>query len=374
MRIVQIANVDMPQSSGAASTLHALAGGYRAAGHHVTQVLPGQEDGRASRVDADEVITVRAPRMPGTGRRMIVNGRRMLCVLDRVRPDRIEVSDRFSPQAVGRWAQRHRVPTVVISHERLDAALAMQLRHPALARFVADFWNLRLVVSYDTIVCATDWARREFERVGVENVVTVPPGVDLTTFHPDHASPELRRELAPDDEPLLVMADRLAPDTRPELAIETVRKLHRNGMPARLVVAGTGPLLDACRRRAMGLPVLFLGHVADRRRLARLLATADVVLAAGSVETFRVSALEALASGTPVVGCRGGALPELRDAAAGAVTYGHPGAFANAVTRLLSVDDGRRRAAARVHAERFGWRTTVDHMLAVHGADVPRAA
>jgi alpha-1,6-mannosyltransferase len=262
----------------------------------------------------------------------------------------------------------------VISHERLDALLTMYVRYPSLARFLADFWNLRLVVSFDTIVCATDWAGREFERVGVENLTKVPPGVDLTTFHPDHASPQLRRRLAADNEPLLVMADRLALETQPELAVETVRTLHRQGVPVRLVVAGAGPMLRACQRRAAGLPVSFVGSVSDRQRLARLLATADVVLSPGSVETFRLSALEALACGTPVVGRRGGALPELVDAAAGALVHGHPGAFAGAVKGLLSVDEARRRAAPRAHAERFEWHTTVDRMLAVHGMDVPQAA
>lgn len=373
MRILQTANLPTLEAGAAGTTLRALAKGYRAAGHSVTQVVPGAVDHRESNADAD-VITIRAPRVPGTNHRMITNTRRMLRLLDEIRPDRIEVSDRFTSQAVGRWAHRHGVPTAVISHERLDAMLATHVPSQRLARFLADFWNLRLVVSFDTIVCTTDWAGEEFERLGAENVTKVRPGVDLATFHPDRASAPLRRELAADGEPLLVMADHLVPDTHPELAIDTVRALHRRGLRARLVVAGTGPLLEACRRRASGLPIAFLGQVADRQQLARLFATADVVLAPGAAETFGQVALAGLASGTPVVGHRGGALPELLDVAAGAVTYGHPAAFAEAVLRLLSMDESCRRAAARAHAERFGWPGTVEQMLAVHRAELPRAA
>lgn len=373
MRILQTANFVTPEASGAGTTLRALARGYRAAGHSVVQVVPGDQDRRESSADA-EIITVRAPRVPGTGHRMIINTRRMLGLLDEIRPDRIEVSDRFTLQAVGRWAHRHGVPTVAISHERLDAVLATYVRSRRMARFLADFWNLRLVVSFDTIVCATDWAGQEFERLGVENLAKVRPGVDLATFHPDHASAQLRHELAADGEPLLVMANRLVPEKQPELAIETVRALHGQGLRARFVVAGTGPLLAACRRRASDLPVEFLGHVADRQQLARLLATADVVLAPGAAETFGLAALEALASGTPVVGHRGGGLPDLLDVAAGEVTYGHAAAFAGAVMRLLSMDEACRRAAARAHAERFGWPGTVEQMLAVHRVEMPQAA
>lgn len=373
MRILQIANFVTPDSGDDRTTVRALARGYRAAGHAVIQVVPGSDDHRSQNAEA-ELITVRAPRLPGTGYRMIVNSRRMLRLLDDIRPDRIEISDRFTPQAVGRWAQGHGVPTVVISHERLDAALSLYLRRPRLARFVADFWNLRLAVSFDTIVCASDWAGREFERLGVPNLARVPLGVDLTTFHPRHASPRLRRALGADDQPLLVMTNRLARENQPELAIETVRSLQRRGMSARLVVAGTGPMLDACRQRAAGLPVTFLGYVSDRSRLARLLATADVALAPGPLQSVGLAALEVLASGTPVVARHGGALAELLDGGGGAVADGHAVAFAEAVTRIMSTDAARRRAAARARAECFGWPAAVDHMLAVHGVEPARAA
>ncbi len=72
-------------------------------------------------------------------------------------------------------------------------------------------------------------------------------------------------------------------------------------MRAVLVVAGDGPLRRPLQASAARLPVRFLGHVASRESLAKLLATADVVIAPSPAETFGLSALEALASGTPVV-------------------------------------------------------------------------
>lgn len=373
MKILQTANVMTPEAGGVATTLQALAHGYRAAGHSVTRLVLGDRDDRVVTAEAD-VITVAAPRIPGTGYRMMAGGRRMLALLDEIGPDRIEVSDRFTLQAVGRWAHRHAVPTVAISHERLDAMLASSTRSPRLARAVADFWNLRLVVSFDTVVCAAACAAREFERVGVENLVRVRPGVDLASFTPDHFSSRLRRAYASDHEPLLVMANRLVPDKHPELAIDTVRELHQLGLGGHLVVAGDGPLLDACRRRAADLPVTFLGHVSDRARLAQLLASADVMVAPAPSDTFGLAALEGLASGTPVVGHRGGPLPEVLAAAAGAITEGQPRAFAQAVMRLLVMDAACRRAAARAHAAHFGWSTTVAQMLSVHQVELAHMA
>src|SRR5919106_142429 len=184
----------------------------------------------------------------------------------------------------------------------------------------------------------------------------------------------LRRALAPGGGPLLALACRLSPEKQPLLAIDTLRTLRRRGVPAHLVIAGDGPEREVCERAAVGLPVKFTGFIAQREPLAELLASADVVLAPCPVETFGLSALEALASGTPVVGRRAGALPELLETGAGAVAYGHPASFADAVVRTLAADARQRRSDARAHAERFGWHVTIDRMLGVHRLAARRAA
>jgi glycosyltransferase involved in cell wall biosynthesis len=51
------------------------------------------------------------------------------------------------------------------------------------------------------------------------------------------------------------------------------------------------------------LNVILLGFVGDKEILARLMSSAEVFLAVGPIETFGLAALEALASGTPVI-CR----------------------------------------------------------------------
>ena len=118
----------------------------------------------------------------------------------------------------------------------------------------------------------------------------------------------------------------------------------------------------------------FVGHVREASELAQLLATADIALAWGSLQSIGLAALEAIASGTPVVARRGGALSELVCDADGAVADGNAVAFADAVTRIMGVDAARRRAVARMHAERFAVRAMVNRMLTVHGAEPARTA
>jgi alpha-1,6-mannosyltransferase len=286
-------------------------------------------------------------------------------LLHRLRPDRIEVSDRLTLRGLGRWAAAHGVPSVVIAHERLDRLLHQFLLSPPAARRLADRANRQTAASYDTVVCTTHFARAEFDRIGARNVVHVPLGVDLDTFAPWHRDAKLRSALAPDADAMLVHCGRLSPEKHAERSVDTVAQLHQSGKSIRLVIAGDGPHRAALQRRAAGLPVTFLGFVSERANVAKLLATADVSLAPGPHETFGLAALESLASGTPVVVSRSSALPELVLPSCGTAVAETAQAFADAVCQLLDTPQSVRRAAARARAEQFPWATAVTAMLQV---------
>ncbi len=308
-------------------------------------------------------ITVAAPRLPGTGGYRAVDPWRVQRLLERLRPDAIEVSDRLTLRGLGAWAARRGVPSVVISHEWLDRLLAEFLLPALAARRLADLANARMSAAYDTVVCTTTFARTEFDRIGAANVLRIPLGVDLATFSPRRRDPQLRRALVDGAETLLVHCGRLSAEKHPERSVDTVASLRAAGHRVRLVVAGDGPRRSALERRASGLPVTFIGFVPHRARLARLLASADVSLAPGPHETFGLSALEALASGTPVVVSASSALPEIIGTT-GAAAADTPAAFAAGVVTVLAADENRRRAAARTRAELFGWPDSVRAMLA----------
>ena len=375
MRIVRLANFITPCSGGLRTALRELGAGYAAAGHEPVLVMPGAAD-HDEQTPQGRVITLRGPVVPlSGGYRLLLSKRRVRAILESLRPDRLEVSDRTTLRWTGPWARRHHVPAVMVSHESVAGLLSLPPGMPdagaiarmiqGMARVLADTLNTRTAQAYAQVVCTTRWAAAEFERLGVRNLRHVPLGVDLELFSPQRRCPALRQRYAAPGEVLLVHCGRLSVEKKPHRSIAALARLRAAGVPAVLVVAGDGPLRPRLERQAAGtaLPVVFTGFIPGRAAVAALLATADVVLAPGPVETFGLAALEALACGTPVVVSGSGALPEVIGGAGVTVTGED---FAGGVLSVLQRPAAQRRAAARAHAERFGWPAAVRGFLAAH--------
>ncbi|MGW3463388.1 glycosyltransferase, partial [Streptomyces olivaceoviridis] len=272
LRIVRLANFVAPASGGLRTALRELGKGFRAAGHEPVLIVPGE---RHTDRDTEQgrVITLPGPPLPGTGGyRVLTDKRRVAALLEELAPDRLEVSDRTTLRWTGRWARRARVPAVMVSHETADGVLRTWGLPEHLARRAADSLNTRTAHVYSRVVCTTEFAEREFVRIGARNVVRAPLGVDLTERHPALRDPGLRDRYARGDEALLVMASRLSVEKRPGTALDALEALLRRGRRAVLVVAGDGPLRARLEQRARdrGLPVTFLGHVSDRTALGAL--------------------------------------------------------------------------------------------------------
>lgn len=363
MRIIHLANFYGPKSGGIKTTLHNLASEYQKLGHEFIYVVPGQKFSREKN-EHGGVITLPSWVIPFSGGyRVIKSNRQVKQILQSLAPDRIEVSDRFTLSCLGNWAKQRGIPAIVFSHESLRG-LVKNYFGLSLRSFVG-WHNSRLAEKFDYVVTTTNFAASEFQEIGTSNVVRVPLGVDLDTFHPSQRNEELRAKMLKGGDVLLVHCGRLSPEKKPERSLQVLRELLDRGINARLVYIGSGPLHKKLYDSSRDIPVTFWGYVANKNLLAQMIASADVSLAPGPIETFCLAALESLACGTPVVASATSAVGEFLADESGAfvgLTADNDGpSFADAVEDLLTVVsvDSTISERCRRQAEKFPWSQTI---------------
>ena len=356
-RLAQVANYVGPASGGLRVVVAALGEAHVRDGGHRLAVVPGPADDDVCLRDTDRRLVVRSPGLPGAAGHHVLLARAVVREhLAAFRPDVLEIHDQTTLAWLPAWARRRGIPTVLFAHEHLPLVVSeITGLPPRWTERVGHRWQARLSRDADAVVCASDFAARGYERAGARNVHRIPFGVDLELFTP-HARSTVSAPWSPGALRLVQVA-RLHPEKAPGLALDALGWLRAAGVRAELVMAGTGPLEAAIRRRIARerLPVRLMGHVTDRGRLAGLLAAADVALALGPRETFGLSVLEAMAAGTPVVVHEQGASRELLAPGTGLTAATAAGAAA-AVRRLAA--DPLAGARARRRAEQFPWTAT----------------
>jgi alpha-1,6-mannosyltransferase len=270
------------------------------------------------------------------------------------------------------------VASLVFSHETLDGLVKKYAKAvPDMLRSKFVNWhNKRLARNFDQVIATTNFAANEFERIKIPNLKKVALGVDLAEFNPQNRDLSLRKELLKGSRYLLIHCGRLSPEKEPARSVEAVKVLTDAGVDVKLIIVGGGPLWKKIRKQSQDLPIEMLGYVANRKMVAAYLAAADIAIAPGPLETFCLSALECLASGTPVVASRSSAVGEILNitsaSPAGLVADDDGKSFAVAINNLLR--DSSLRARARAQAESYSWGNTVTSMLVVHGIKVSSTA
>ncbi|HET8649652.1 MAG TPA: glycosyltransferase [Gemmatimonadales bacterium] len=292
------------------------------------------------------------------------------------RPDLIEVGSPFlEPWLTHRANRTLEAPVVWFFHGNLPRIVAPDpsgepAGRRALHRLLRNYVR-RVGRPMDAVLAASDAAARDLSDYGVAPVERVSLGVDLERFNPARAArrDETRRRFQlPVDRPLAIYAGRLAREKQIRPVIEAWRAVEQRTM-AQLVLVGAGPDAANLRRLAGADRVHWLNFQKDQNALADLLAAMDLYIAPGPAETFGLSALEAMASGLPVLSVDAGAVPELvRGAGAGGLyPLGDKAAIAEQAISLFESDlvaAGRRsRGYAEAH---HAWEPALDNLFALY--------
>ena len=141
-------------------------------------------------------------------------------------------------------------------------------------------------------------------------IEVIPNFVDTEIFKPGE-NLELRKKIAPKGEKILIHVSNFRKVKRVQDVVK-VFEIVRKKIPSKLVFVGDGPergdAENLCRQLNICDDVLFLGK---QDALHEILCSADVFILPSQIESFGLSALEAMSCGLPVIATNVGGLPEV---------------------------------------------------------------
>jgi D-inositol-3-phosphate glycosyltransferase len=267
-----------------------------------------------------------------------------------------------------------RVPHVVMFHTLGEIKnRASYGEHETPLRIDAEAEVLR---SADRVICATQQeatSLRQLYDAREEQIAVIPLGVDLERFRPV-AKRDARNALGlTHDERIILFVGRIEPLKGLDILINAAALLESDVECSVLVVGGdeasqpqVDELTELARDRGIEHRVAFVGAV-DHDTLPLYYNAADVCVVPSHYESFGLVAVEAMASGVPVVASRvGGLAGTVKDGETGyLIPWLCPEPFAERIELLLENEPLRHNlgAAAREAMTRYRWENVAASVL-----------
>lgn len=209
--------------------------------------------------------------------------------------------------------------------------------------------------------------------VPLERIRVVPGASDLTPFLQAPERSAARMQLGwPQDRRILLSVRRLARRMGLDLLIEAMAEVRKEFPEVLLLIGGKGPELENLQseisNRKLEGNVRMLGFIPEAELPATYAAADFSVVPTVALEGFGLITVESLASGTPVLGTRVGATPEILEPLCPELLFAEPTAQAMA-EKIKTVLRGSVRVPdreeCRAYSQRFGWPNVVPQLLAV---------
>jgi glycosyltransferase involved in cell wall biosynthesis len=348
-----------PWIGGPSTVIRNLGHGLAARGHSVSLLAPSPEGPQEDEHDGPMAVH-RARTLPvpfGYNLRAAANPIATAHEwVERTRPDVVHVHHPFPLSAAAiKAAKAMGIPVAATNHTIPECSL-WGMRNLGVGYTLActlfGAWILQLLNRCDAVATPTETAAAALREIGFRRAIrSISNGIDIERFHPRPPSDELRTRLGLDDRPVVLYTGRLDAEKEMDVWLRAAAIVARS-MNVQFLVGGNGS--DRIALEAMSLElglrdhVRFGGYLSDDD-FPRVYNLAAVYCITSRVELQSISTLEAIASGLPVAGVDGGALPELiHDGENGALCPpGDERALAEALFRMLADEGNRARMGQR---------------------------
>jgi len=379
MKVVFLSLFKSGRGGGEGRVAHELARHF-AAHHDVIMICPSRQTGLFEEGDSDlRVFGVRSAgdgefQMPALSAKTV---RTMFDFLDAFSPDIVHAHEPALLGVIGQiWAKMNRVPFVHTTHvlpgKALDFGAAdafdMKLLQGSLSesisrRVLSDFYS-----NCDAVVALNQSAFTSLREFGYDGrIFVIPNGRDLARFA------ECAVADADAEEKILSFVGYLSERKNQAYLINALAFLPDD---YRLVLLGKAlnpqyqdRLERMCRDQGLS-NVVFAGQV-PHEEIPSYLQRTRVFVSASKMEVQSLVVIEALASGTPVVGLSNETIDELVDDDVGARLSKEtsPERFATSVRRICSLSQGdyeRVCQNARERVSHLDWSNVIDQTVVAY--------
>jgi glycosyltransferase involved in cell wall biosynthesis len=321
---------------GIEAMCHLLVEGLVRRGHSVTLIGAGE-----ARTSATYLRMTQEPQFARLGHALpsVLHSALAAEAIEALRPDLVHDHTLSGPLL----ARGRRTPTILTAHG------------PATEELGAYYRALGSTVG---LVAISEAQRRAAP--DLPWAATIHNGVDVDRF----------RVRAEKDDFLLFLG-RMSPDKAPHLAAEVAR---RAGRPMLIAAKCEEPAerryFEQVVRPVLGKDVEYVGQARGEDKIDLLSRASALLMPIQWDEPFGIVMVEALASGTPVIGLRRGSVPEIVDDGRTGFVCANLDEMVDSVGRLDEIDGGACRRAAAV---RFDASVMVDGYEAVYRSAVAAA-
>lgn len=220
------------------------------------------------------------------------------------------------------------------------------------------------ILTADLIVAQSHFTKEQVVHeysVPPERIVVVGSGVDEIYFREDKEG----RRNSTDAGPYMVTVGELLPRKGGDYLIEIGRELLRRQSSLKIMCSGGMRGVPQLVEEARSVPALILLDYLEREDLLALIRGAVCMVIPSRLEGFGLTAVEAMALGTPVIASHNSALPEILCGAGILVETGNIGRFVDEALRFQA--DANHRAEyverGRCRALHFTWEACMQRLL-----------
>lgn len=366
MKIALFSEVFLPKIDGVVTRLIRTLDSLAELGHEVLVFTPGNPPQSYA---GHRVVPVRSVSLKKIYPEIKIGfpGRQVIKELKDFRPDVVHAVNPVWLAGFGALAA-HRLDIALLASFHTDLPSYTEKFGLGALRKPMESWIRKLHNLADVNLCTSTQMVEKASRLGIGRLDLWPKAVDADNYQPSKYSPQMRNRLSdghPQD-PLIVYVGRLSHEKD---LLDLVEPIKRLGDKARLALVGSGPNRVELQRRFAGTNTVFTGYLSGEE-LASAYASADIFVFPSTTETLGLVALEAMASGVPVVGANAGGIPfVVEDSVTGFLVEPHnPDQLVNRLELLI--DNPQLRAEMRANAineaNKHSWLAATEKLISCY--------